>query len=236
MSAVLAPELIIATAFEQLLEVRRTVASFNRLELPAPPSATKTWTLAAGFLSAMGGLIVEADGDNGREYSVLREGDAATLATSGDAVFPDLGPRQIKDKSKTDSFAKLFALGQSTWLVVNVMGRAAYHLPITPIHIAAWTFEFPTVGERVAWRVCALFSTVAPLAAAILPVFLPGLDHASTWVHYTCTLLYFGLFCGLGVAYVAARVVLLVLCCMAMRSLPSGCYTMVDWLGSLPHF
>lgn len=59
----------------------------------------------------------------------------------------DLEPDEIEDRAKADASAKLFTVLQSSWVVVNILARAAYHLPISPIEITT-----------VAYVVCAALS------------------------------------------------------------------------------
>ena len=43
-------------------------------------------------------------------------------------VVPYVTEEEIKDRSKSDVFAKTFAIGQSTWLVIQCVARAAQGL------------------------------------------------------------------------------------------------------------
>ena len=42
--------------------------------------------------------------------------------------IPCLTQEEIKDRSKSDAFTKLFAIGQSAWLIVECIARAAQGL------------------------------------------------------------------------------------------------------------
>lgn len=42
--------------------------------------------------------------------------------------IPYVTQEEIKDRSKSDAFTKLFAIGQSTWLIVECIARAAQGL------------------------------------------------------------------------------------------------------------
>lgn len=42
--------------------------------------------------------------------------------------LPYITQEDIKDRSKSDAFTKLFAIGQSTWLIVQCIARAAQGL------------------------------------------------------------------------------------------------------------
>ena len=42
--------------------------------------------------------------------------------------IPYVTRQGIKDRSKSDAFTKIFAIGQSTWLIVQCIARAAHGL------------------------------------------------------------------------------------------------------------
>ena len=42
--------------------------------------------------------------------------------------IPYLSREDIKDRSKSDAFTNLFAIGQSTWLIIECIARAAQGL------------------------------------------------------------------------------------------------------------
>lgn len=54
---------------------------------------------------------------------------------------------EIKDRAKVDASAKLLTVIQSTWTIINILARAAYSLPISPIEITT-----------VAYVICAAFT------------------------------------------------------------------------------
>ncbi|KAF4629849.1 hypothetical protein G7Y89_g8298 [Cudoniella acicularis] len=281
--AIVAPEILIWAATDQFLEARKSVAAFAKYERQTrstsqtkPPAQDSEqllsineengqamgdkpfegpWTLTHGFLVAMGGVIAQTD--NG-EYSVLHGDDVVKILQSGIATFPQLSTRDIQDRSKADGFAKGFALLQCGWLVVNIFGRVADRLPVSPlelmtlayvfcaliiygfwwnkpkdimvpiiirisaegnragedprledcvgevnlrkenrfsfgeendpeydwsflstailsclyggIHIAAWSFDFSSHSEEIAWRVCSVCATTIPIALVLLIV------------------------------------------------------------------
>ena len=93
------------------------------------------------------------------------------------------------------------------------------------IHCVAWSAPFPSHTEQLLWRISSLVITCAPalqnLAFGLLdlPVDLPFI---------TITIL-------LMIAYIMARVTLLVLPFMALRSLPLDAYQTVPWTTFIPH-
>ncbi|KAL4876832.1 hypothetical protein BJY04DRAFT_231286 [Aspergillus karnatakaensis] len=116
------------------------------------------------------------------------------------------------------------------------------------IHVAAWTFAFPTYGEKIAWRVFSLTAlgvVVSINAIAQVPLTLRWLKDngaslplsmqnlADVNGKYTWMEIYGPL--PLILVYTLARIGLAVLTVLSMRALPSGAYIAVDWLGSIPH-
>jgi hypothetical protein len=108
--------------------------------------------------------------------------------------------------------------------------------------LAAWNWDFPSHGARLAWRVCGL----ACLGCVIIPVVarfprwislmpcLPGRLN-ETLVDWTAGLVMFYMCIAAGV-YVVARLVMFGLALYCLRSLPEGAYTDVDWTRYLVHF
>ena len=52
----------------------------------------------------------------------------AMLVEEFSIEIPYVTQQEIKDRSKSDAFTKLFAIGQSTWLIVQCIARAAQGL------------------------------------------------------------------------------------------------------------
>jgi hypothetical protein len=54
--------------------------------------------------------------------------------------LPCITREEIMDKGKTDSFARLLAIGQTLWLVIQMLVRASKHLEVSQLEIgtAAW--------------------------------------------------------------------------------------------------
>lgn len=124
----------------------------------------KDWTLVHGFCIDMKGLVLRTK-DN-RSY-LVRAIHAETLIEAGVIKYSDLKEEEIKARSKADSLGTLVTVLQSTWVTVNIVARAAYDLPISPL-------EFVTV----AYVACGLISYALwwhkpkDMETAI-PIFLP---------------------------------------------------------------
>lgn len=108
------------------------------------PSSHSTWTVAQGFCINMGGLAMQTED----EWTYPVEPDTAQLLVEAGFIrCSDFRERDIQDRSKADSFAKAFTVLQSTWSTVNIVARAAYNLPISPLELSI-----------VAYVSCALFT------------------------------------------------------------------------------
>jgi hypothetical protein len=129
----------------------------------------KDWTLVHGFCIDMKGLVLRTK-DN-RSY-LVRAIHAETLIETGVIKCSDLKEEEIKAHSKADSLGTFVTVLQSTWVTVNIVARAAYDLPISPL-------EFVTL----AYVACGLISYALwwhkpkDMETAI-PIFLPY-DHDS---------------------------------------------------------
>ncbi|KAK0482861.1 hypothetical protein EDD18DRAFT_1433089 [Armillaria luteobubalina] len=117
------------------------------------------------------------------------------------------------------------------------------------IHCAAWSSSFPSYAEKMLWR----FSSVAVVVALVVYGFMP-------WIYSLPTLTPEGrsaisktrlllvdsikggiqkftevMFRPLVIAYIAARIILIVLAFMQLRSLPPLSLDTVQWTTYIPH-
>jgi hypothetical protein len=94
------------------------------------------------------------------------------------------------------------------------------------IHCAVWNSEFPSADEMWMWRICSLCVAVIPLL--MLRIFQAEhvLDSVSAFNIALVSVI---------PIYVVARIFLIVLSFMALRSLPPGALIDVDWTSYIPH-
>ncbi|KAJ7831567.1 hypothetical protein B0H13DRAFT_2679313 [Mycena leptocephala] len=95
------------------------------------------------------------------------------------------------------------------------------------IHCAAWNADFPTTAEKWMWRSCSSLIVAIPVII-ILAVVLLGLTNLQLGDEMI----------GLGAViliYVIARLILILLPLVALRSLPSGVFVDVNWSRYIPH-
>ena len=73
------------------------------------------------------------EGDNPK--GVLTPEKFSELLTAKKIEFPNLTVEEIEDRSKTDGFSKMIAVGQTLWFVAQCIARRAQHLDLTPIEL-----------------------------------------------------------------------------------------------------
>ncbi|KIK61493.1 hypothetical protein GYMLUDRAFT_166351 [Collybiopsis luxurians FD-317 M1] len=97
------------------------------------------------------------------------------------------------------------------------------------IHCAAWTFAFPSAVERVCWRIASVIVTCVPLYM-IFAVWNHMRRHS---FESESTVHYIGLV--VSIAYVLARLALIVLPLLALQDLPPLAFETVEWISFVPH-
>jgi hypothetical protein len=116
-----------------------------------------TWTLEHAFFCCMGGWGVEGvdGGDDefteGRE--MLKPEGLLWMVQNGYMALPSdrMSKAQLLDRSKQDRFAKVVAVFQSTWLVVQCIARRAQGSPITTLELSATAFVLCTGVTWAGW-------------------------------------------------------------------------------------
>jgi hypothetical protein len=104
------------------------------------------------------------------------------------------------------------------------------------IHCAAWNTDFPTTTQMTMWRSCSALITAAPaviiLSLALIAALyrIPRLATDTAWMS---PLLIAPV--GAFVIYIPARLVLIVLPFLELRSLPLSALEDIDWSRYIPH-
>ena len=129
------------------------VSEHDQVEIGPPSDRRKKvrWTLTHSYYANMGGLRLGVSGDapvcklwasefstialTTRQFAYLRK-----TASPAIQATPDISEEEIKDKSKTDYFAKSIAVAQIFWLILSLIGRAARHLAISQLEILTTAF------------------------------------------------------------------------------------------------
>jgi hypothetical protein len=96
------------------------------------------------------------------------------------------------------------------------------------IHCTAWRFQFPSYIEQLLWRISAVSVTGGPLLMALFLTLLASDSGPEILSEIAFVLVL--------ILYIVARLALLVLSFMTLRSLPPGAFRVVDWARFIPHF
>jgi hypothetical protein len=99
------------------------------------------------------------------------------------------------------------------------------------IHCAAWNTDFPTAVEKWMWRSCSSLIVAIPTIIVLFAVLSNIIDGES---QLGDAMLGIGIFVSISI-YVIARLVLILLPLVALRSLPSGAFVDVNWSVYIPH-
>ncbi|KAF2815297.1 uncharacterized protein BDZ99DRAFT_506457 [Mytilinidion resinicola] len=138
--AIVGPEIVFAVAIGQFASARRSVKRFKSLG--------HKWTVRHGFFADMGGILLQPKEStpflvNSRQLAYLVEKEYIK--------FPSITEEEIWDKSKADTLAKTITLIQASWLVIQLLGRAALRIPTTTLELSAGAIVFCTFGTFICW-------------------------------------------------------------------------------------
>ncbi|KAK0432188.1 hypothetical protein EV421DRAFT_2040825 [Armillaria borealis] len=165
-----------------------------------------------------------------------------TLGHSPDRYYDDIGDGACRFYSGTrrEMQARLMAMGGVGYLFGG-------------FHCVAWSFYFPSHAEMVLWR----FSSMAILISLIVgghirvgdiilnwidpewmsntvSLFLRISRDDKIWVIILAIISYFMVSVGI-VAYIVARIILIILAFLQLRSLPPLAFCTVQWTTYIPH-
>lgn len=142
----------------------------------------------------------------------------------------------------------------TTLMPINRSGflSGTVFLVVGSIHLAAWNFDFPSMFEQWAWRVCAVVITISiPVSWIVARVVLGvaelagvkglrdvwfdrGENNGEVW--NTRMKWVVAMIQGVGVAlYAVARLYLLVEVFLSLRAVPKRVYETPDWTMFIPH-
>ncbi|CAJ2506397.1 Uu.00g005270.m01.CDS01 [Anthostomella pinea] len=149
-AGIYAPELVVFTAWRQWCSARLLQQLVLKLakENEGNPEIVKRyarWTMAHSFFACTGGFVFELEALdhvtlNGVDV-LLDRPQRLTITARGVAILakcghlPTVRKEEIEDKSKANDLAKATVLVQAIWMLVQVAGRLASHLPVTPLEV-----------------------------------------------------------------------------------------------------
>ena len=76
---------------------------------------------------------------------------APDFVRNGWIDLQDLTPDMVADRSKADHFTKIIACLQTTWFLLQLIGRAASHLTVTTLELSALAYVFCALGTFGLW-------------------------------------------------------------------------------------
>jgi hypothetical protein len=142
LQTIMGPEFVLGFASGQKVEAQRSVAEFKRNGYP-------NWTVRHGFYANMGGFHLKARGSD-RTFPINSK-HLLYLVQNEYITFPAFNADEIWDKSKADGFQKLFTCIQTGWFIIQYLGRAIQHLPITTFELTTLGFVFCTLIMYCQW-------------------------------------------------------------------------------------
>jgi hypothetical protein len=139
--AIAGPEFVLTAACGQLGTAQESVKAF--LELGHPQ-----WTIRHGFFADMGGFLFVP-----RESTPfpITSKHLHWLVSRRYLAFPDIPPKEIWDKSKQDTVAKLISCFQIGYLMVQCFGRVGQRLAITTLELSALAIVVCSIMTNICW-------------------------------------------------------------------------------------
>jgi hypothetical protein len=118
----------------------------------------------------MGGVVVQ---DETGEQMRMPPDAAPDFVRNGWMDLQDLTPSVVADRSKADHFTKIIACLQTTWFLLQLVGRAVSHLTITTLELSALAYVFCALGTFGFWLQKPL-DVHLPLIIHASPTFTPA--------------------------------------------------------------
>lgn len=141
LQAILAPEFVLGFATGQKVEARKSVQKFKK-------AGFSNWTHRHGFYANMGGFHIELP--SGLSFPVNAK-QLFYLIEEGYTPYPSITEKEVWDKSKADGFQKTLTCFQTGWFIIQVIGRAIQHLPVTTLELTTLSFVICNVAMYVQW-------------------------------------------------------------------------------------
>lgn len=139
--AVYAPELVTALAAAQWQAARRARDAMHGI-------GAKHWDIVHGFFANAGGFVLHT---NDSPPFPINSKSILYLVSKGYIPAPSVTSKEIRDRSKRDKFAKIIALIQSTYLVVEMIARAMQSSAISCLELTTVAFLVCTAATYYFW-------------------------------------------------------------------------------------
>lgn len=139
--AVFGPEILVSFAIGQWASARRSVAAFQELGYHG-------WTIRHAYYCDMGGFILHT-----KDFKAFPVNSVQIhwLVEKGYLEVPQIKAEEIVDKSKADIFAKVVTIIQTSWFMLQCIGRAAQHLTFTTLELSTLAFVCCTLPTYYFW-------------------------------------------------------------------------------------
>ncbi|KAF2397100.1 hypothetical protein EJ06DRAFT_482490 [Trichodelitschia bisporula] len=147
---VFAPEYTVGMACWRLpwvVALKKRLAKLQA-DMEKGESSTEPKSLAFCQLVIMGGFCLQTP--DGSRYR-LDVDQFLTLVEARNIPLPDVSERDIGDRSKADWLLKTLTIVQVLWFVVQVIGRAIQHLPVTPLELMTLAYVSYALVIYGAW-------------------------------------------------------------------------------------
>ena len=145
LQAILAPEFVLGFATGQKVEAKRSVLEFREAEFP---SSFPKWTHRHGFYANMGGFHLQPR--TGPSFPINAK-QLLYLIKEGYTEYPTITEKEVWDKSKADGFQKTLTCFQTGWFIVQIIGRAIQHLPVTTLELTTLSFVLCNLVMYIQW-------------------------------------------------------------------------------------
>ncbi|KAJ5709802.1 hypothetical protein N7493_010093 [Penicillium malachiteum] len=109
----------------------------------------ENWTMTHAFFADMGGFLLECPGS--KTFPIDAE-QLFWLVKDGYMDYPDLDTADIKDKSKSDSLARMITIGQAAWFFINCIIRVAQNLFLTTLELTTLSFILIFFVTSFCWQ------------------------------------------------------------------------------------
>ncbi|CAF3509663.1 unnamed protein product [Fusarium graminearum] len=139
----LGPEFIIVLAIGQKSSARRSVVKFHE-------EGYEQWTITHGFFADMGGFVLEADDLN--QPIPLNAEQLFYLVKNSHVRYPEITAGELRDRNKSDGFARLVTVWQTTWFIITFIARLIQGLHVTTMELTAVSFVVILFGTAWCWK------------------------------------------------------------------------------------
>lgn len=138
----LGPEFLLVISLGQWSAARASVKRFHE-------AGYENWTMTHAFFAGMGGFLFASPGS---EMFPIDAEQLFRLINDGFIVYPDLDVEEIQDKSKTEGMARMIAVLQAVWFLINCIIRVAQHLTLTTLELTTLSFILIFFATSFCWK------------------------------------------------------------------------------------